>query len=191
MLIRIPTWRTCGWMIEVTNEPGRDRRFSPNRAPPICSDVRGWCCLAPMPSPCSMTGRIRSLFTDAPFPSGALRTTITRSITLSSCSKSSIRRSSITGDVGEYESLVQGSPIGYTNPKVTALLKELRVTFNPNEEDRIYREHWPIFQADLPATFLYPEVDTTVALRRVRGLSSPYRTEAFRHMDDLWLQDES
>ena len=95
------------------------------------------------------------------------------------------------GDVGKSYSyaLVQGSPIGYLNPKVTALLKQLRVTFNPNEEDRIYRALWPIFQADLPITFLYPLVEPTVAHRRVRGLSSPWRADPVWHMEDLWLED--
>ena len=95
------------------------------------------------------------------------------------------------GDVGKAFSyaLAQGSPIGYVNPNVTALLKELRVTFNPDEEDQIYRALWPIFQADVPVTFLYALMKPTVAHRRVRGLSSPYRADPVWHMDDLWLED--
>ena len=95
------------------------------------------------------------------------------------------------GDVGKafsYE-LSQGSPIGYANPKVMALLKELRVTFNPFEEDRIYRALWPIFQADVPVTFLYPLLKPTVAHRRVRGLSSPWRADPVWHMEDIWLDE--
>jgi len=94
-------------------------------------------------------------------------------------------------DVGKafsYE-LSQGSPIGYANPKVMALLKELRVTFNPFEEDRIYRALWPIFQADVPVTFLYPLLKPTVAHRRVRGLSSPWRADPVWHMEDIWLDE--
>ncbi len=94
------------------------------------------------------------------------------------------------GDVGKFYAVVQGSPIGYANPRVTALLKELRVTFNPDEEDRIYRALWAIFQADLPVTFLCLWVATTVAHRRVRGLSSPYRADPVWCMEDLWLEDE-
>ena len=48
----------------------------------------------------------------------------------------------------------------------------------------------PIFQADLPMTFLDPYVEITVAHRRVRGLSSPYRADPTENMDDLWLEDE-
>ncbi len=92
-------------------------------------------------------------------------------------------------DVSEVGMRVQGSPIGYANPKVIALLKQLRVAFNPDEEDRIYRELWPIFNADLPVTFLHPLVQPMVAHRRVRGLSSPWRADPVWHMDDLWLED--
>ena len=92
-------------------------------------------------------------------------------------------------DASEVGMRVQGSPIGYANPKVIALLKQLRVAFNPDEEDRIYRELWPIFHADLPVTFLHPLVQPMVAQRRVRGLSSPWRADPVWHMDDLWLED--
>ncbi len=95
------------------------------------------------------------------------------------------------GDVGKFYGVPQRSPIGYANPRVTALLKELRVTFNPDEEDRIYHALWAIFQADLPVTFLNPEVNTTVLHRRVRGLSSPWRADPVWHMEDVWLEDRS
>ena len=45
-------------------------------------------------------------------------------------------------------------------------------------------------QTDLPMTFVCPLVETTIAHRRVRGLSSPYRTEPVQHMEDLWLEDQ-
>lgn len=89
----------------------------------------------------------------------------------------------------ERSSAVQGSPIGFRYPKLTRLLKEAAETFNPAERDRIYRELWPVLQAEMPATFLYPEVDTTVARTGVRGLSSPWRVDPVWHMDDLWLED--
>ncbi len=92
-------------------------------------------------------------------------------------------------DVPEAGARVQGSPIGYLNPKVTALFKELRVTFNPDAEDRMYRELWPIFQADLPVTFLYPLVQPMIARQRVRGMSTPWRGDPVWHMEDLWLED--
>ena len=84
----------------------------------------------------------------------------------------------------------EGSPFGYTNPTVIDLLKAVQATVNPTEIDRIYQELWPIFEAELPATFLFPLIYTTVAHRRVRGLSTPYRAQPFHHMEHLWLEDE-
>ena len=60
---------------------------------------------------------------------------------------------------------------------------------NPDEYDRIYRELWPIFQADVPARFLFQYNDGTAAHRRLRALSSPYWADPVEHMEDLWLED--
>ncbi len=84
----------------------------------------------------------------------------------------------------------EGSPFGYANPTVTELLKAAEATMNPDEIDRIYRELWPIFQADLPITGIYPLITTTVAHRRVRGLSTPYRYSPSICIDEVWLEDE-
>jgi peptide/nickel transport system substrate-binding protein len=81
------------------------------------------------------------------------------------------------------------SPIGYVNPRVAALLEQVQTSMNPDEIDGLYSKLMPTFQADLPVTFLYPSVFTTVAHRRVHGLSSPDRTEAVMHMEELWLED--
>ncbi len=93
-------------------------------------------------------------------------------------------------ELGRYFADVQRSPIGYDNPKVSALFKELGATFNPDEEDRIYRALWPMFQADVPVTYLFLEMSATVANRRVRGLSSPYWVDPVWHMENLWLEEE-
>ncbi len=82
-----------------------------------------------------------------------------------------------------------GSSIGYTNPRVALLLQRALDAVDPDDADRAYRELAPILQADLPVTFVAPSVLTTVAHRRLRGLSSPYRTSPLSHMDELWLED--
>ncbi len=81
------------------------------------------------------------------------------------------------------------NPIGYRNFTVAELLNRAAATMDPEEIDRIYRQLWSIFQVDLPTTFLYPAVYTTVASPRVRGLSSPYRAEPVWYMEDLWVED--
>ena len=82
------------------------------------------------------------------------------------------------------------SILGYANPTVVDLLAEAAATLNPEEVDQIYRQLMPVFHEDIPITSLYPDVRTTVAHRRVRGLSSPYRAEPVWHVDDMWLEEE-
>ena len=84
----------------------------------------------------------------------------------------------------------EDSPMGYHNPTVAALRRAAHTTMNPDEIDRIYRELVPLFQADVPVTFLYPCVWPSVATERVRGLSSPVRTDPSMFIDDLWLEGE-
>jgi len=80
------------------------------------------------------------------------------------------------------------SLIGYVNRDVVALLNELQSMVDPDEIDRIHRQLAPFLKADLPVTNLYPGVQTSVATRRVRGLSAPYRTDPVQYMDELWLE---
>lgn len=82
------------------------------------------------------------------------------------------------------------SPIGYRNPRVAPLLERAAVTIHPGVRDSLHRELWSIFQAEVPVTFLYPVVRTTVAHRRVRGLSSPWHDDPLWYADRLWLEDE-
>jgi peptide/nickel transport system substrate-binding protein len=86
--------------------------------------------------------------------------------------------------------LGEGSPIGYANPRVNALLDSAVVPMAPDEFDRIYQELGQILRADLPMTFLYPGVTYFAAHRRVHGLESPYRADPVWWIEDLWITDE-
>ncbi len=88
------------------------------------------------------------------------------------------------GDGGHGEYFGMNSRIGYHNAEAARLLQSAASAFDPSNVDSLYRELMPIFQEDLPVTFLYPLVRTTVAHRRVRGLGSPYRD------DPLWYSAE-
>ena len=57
----------------------------------------------------------------------------------------------------------------------------------------ITRRKWlALFQQDAPATFLYPEVRTTITSRRLRGFDrSPYRGDLTWCMDELSLEGQS
>jgi peptide/nickel transport system substrate-binding protein len=90
---------------------------------------------------------------------------------------------------GVYGSFGPESFLGYRNEDVHELLGVLETTQNPAVVDSLYRELWPHFQADIPATFLVPRVTLFVSDRRLRGLSSPHRGDPVWYMEDLWWGD--
>jgi peptide/nickel transport system substrate-binding protein len=93
-------------------------------------------------------------------------------------------------EAGHLRHFGEDSPIGYGNAKVIRLLEQAQASLNPDEIDQVYRQLMPIFQADLPVTFLYRLVWTTVAHERLRGLGTPYRFDPVWYMEDLWLEDQ-
>jgi peptide/nickel transport system substrate-binding protein len=99
-----------------------------------------------------------------------------------------IRRYSVArGFIGE------DSPMGYNNQRIVELLDATGNTFSPDEWDRIYREIWPLFQKDLPVTFLYPNYqECHVVHRKIRGLTSGYmfRANPVLNMENLWIEEE-
>lgn len=80
-------------------------------------------------------------------------------------------------------------PLGYENAELVALADQRDSNWDPETDDRIYRRLAEIFRADVPVTFLFPHVNTTLAHRRLRGLSSPWRADPIMIMEDLWLED--
>ncbi|MFN2397079.1 MAG: hypothetical protein ABR543_00305, partial [Gemmatimonadaceae bacterium] len=80
--------------------------------------------------------------------------------------------------------------LGYLNAKVVDLVNRSTVTADPAELDLIFAELREIFREEVPATYLTPFMRTSVAHRRIKGLSSPWRTYPFRLMDELSLDDE-
>ncbi|HUP01183.1 MAG TPA: ABC transporter substrate-binding protein [Gemmatimonadota bacterium] len=95
------------------------------------------------------------------------------------------------GRFGPIKYFGKDSPIGYHNPQLVALLEHAQRTIDPDEVDRLYRETWPIFQADQPMTFHPVPGMSTVAHRRVRGLSGPCQADPTECMEELWLEDRS
>jgi peptide/nickel transport system substrate-binding protein len=101
-----------------------------------------------------------------------------------------IASASLDSGMGVLRFFGEESFIGYANRDVIVLLNELTSTIDPNEIDRIHRRLAPFFEADLPVTYLYPQVRASMASRRVRGLSTPYRADPMRYIDELWLEEE-
>ena len=84
----------------------------------------------------------------------------------------------------------ENSPLGFSNPRVIELLEAAQLSMDPDKIDALYRELMPIFQAELPMTFLTLEVETYVAHRRIKGLSTPFRANPDYAMEHLWIEDE-
>ena len=93
------------------------------------------------------------------------------------------------GDGGHRDYFGSNSRIGYHNARAAELLESAARVFDPAEADSLYRELMPIFQEDLPVTFLYPLVRTTVAHRRVHGLASPDRDDPLWYAAELSLTE--
>ncbi len=91
---------------------------------------------------------------------------------------------------GHLRWLGEGSPLGYDNPRVAELLARLKETADPTAQDRVYRNLRPQLQEDLPLTFLFPQLQTYVVPRRLRGLHSPYRGDPMQFMEELWVEEE-
>ena len=59
------------------------------------------------------------------------------------------------------------------------------------EMAEIFRDLMSIFREDLPLTYLVLNVETYVAHRRVKGLSTPFRANPLWSVEHLWIEDES
>lgn len=79
---------------------------------------------------------------------------------------------------------------GYQNPEFDRLQKSIFSFTTLEEFDSTARKLWPIFQSDIPWTFLYPTVRFNVAHKRIRGLKSPYRSDPGKYLEHLWIGDE-
>ena len=84
----------------------------------------------------------------------------------------------------------EDSPFGYSNPEMIRFLKLPEITIDPDKRDKIFRRIMPIFRADMPVTFLLPQVQIHIADRRIKGLSNNLRPEPVWFLEHLWLEDE-
>lgn len=82
------------------------------------------------------------------------------------------------------------SPIGYHNPQIERLLENAMEIRDPRGKERICKELWPIFQTELPITFLYPNIESSIIHRRVRGLKSLGRASPIMDIYHLWIEEE-
>jgi peptide/nickel transport system substrate-binding protein len=79
---------------------------------------------------------------------------------------------------------------GYDNPEFERLLKNIYSVTTAEGFDSAARKLWPIFQSDIPWTFLYPSVTFNIVHRRIRGLKSPNRSDPAKFIEHLWIEEE-
>ncbi len=84
----------------------------------------------------------------------------------------------------------EATKIGYCNPEIVRLLELLNTELDPEVQDTLYSQINDMLQRDVPVTFLYPYFETSVAHRRIRGLSTPDRVNPLEYIDELWIEDE-
>ena len=81
------------------------------------------------------------------------------------------------------------TPLAYHNPQLKELIDRVRFAADPDEVDRAYEDITQVFHTDVPISLLFPIVHTMVTHRRLRGLSSPWKSEPVWHMEELWLEE--
>ena len=82
------------------------------------------------------------------------------------------------------------SAIGYNNPRLFQLHKSAKITMDPDKLDKIYQELMAIHNEDLPLTFLYNVVESFVARKYIRGLSTPFWAYPVIYMEHLWIEED-
>jgi ABC-type transport system substrate-binding protein len=101
------------------------------------------------------------------------------------------------GDEGKFDAIFRGfMPFGYgwgyggyDNPEFVRIQKGIFSFATIEEFDNAAKKLWPIFQSDIPWTFLYPGVRFHVVHKRIRGLKSPYRSNPGKYLEHLWIED--
>jgi peptide/nickel transport system substrate-binding protein len=85
--------------------------------------------------------------------------------------------------------LGEESSTGYRNPRVAELIDQLEQTLDPDVIDPIYAELSEIIRTDVPMTYLTMNVETYVAHRRIKGLSTPFRANPVWNAEHLWIEE--
>ncbi|MGD8538816.1 MAG: peptide ABC transporter substrate-binding protein [Candidatus Aminicenantes bacterium] len=81
------------------------------------------------------------------------------------------------------------SYFGYDNPPIFHLHKLAETTADLDELDNIYKEIMAIHRRDIPITFLYHVVNSTVSRKSIKGLSTPFRADPILSMEHLWIEE--
>lgn len=82
------------------------------------------------------------------------------------------------------------SPFGYNNPRVDALLERAYDALSWKDQAPAYRKITEITRAELPALYLHPGAQVTVARDRVRNLDALFRSGNMWGLEHLEVHDD-
>jgi len=83
----------------------------------------------------------------------------------------------------------RGNTAGYDNPEAFQVIDQLAATADPEELDALYRRLAEIYRIDPPFTRLIPFTRDWFVHRRIRGLSTPFRSQPDTYMETLWVEE--
>lgn len=68
----------------------------------------------------------------------------------------------------------EGNPLGFRNPRLSALLEAAREAMEPAGRDSLYRLASDVFEQEMPATWLYPKTDLHVTRPGLEGYDASH-----------------
>ncbi len=99
------------------------------------------------------------------------------------------RFSNMTRDVVRLKTYFsKNSIIGFYNKELDSLLNVMEQTGNPKEIDNLYKQMAPIFEKEIPITFLLPQVQTHIVNSKIKGLNNLYKAEPVSSLESLWIE---
>ena len=84
--------------------------------------------------------------------------------------------------------LGKDSFIGYNNREIDSLLTVLELTGNPEEIEELYKKMMPILQNEIPITFIFPQIITHIANKRIKGMNNHYNSDPVWFLEFLWIE---
>jgi peptide/nickel transport system substrate-binding protein len=82
----------------------------------------------------------------------------------------------------------KNSQIGYYNRELDSLFNVIENTGDKNEINRLYKQLVPIFERDIPVTFIVPQVQTHIVRSEIKGLSNLFNADPVWSLESLWIE---
>ena len=80
------------------------------------------------------------------------------------------------------------SQIGYYNREIDSIFNIIENTGDKNEIDRLYKQLVPIFEKEIPITFIVPQVQTHIVRSDIKGLSNLFNADPVWSLESLWIE---